>query len=169
MQINGGATYNINQLWSDDGVLRNADTISNQGNSFMGVAPLSTAVVTSQLVGLLNPASSGIAVFIDQLILHATVNTRVNLAYAAAALGTDLGEWKNLKSGASDGTATLGSGTTITGTYGDLFQLDILADTPFTLTPSNPFMLQEGNTLFANFGTAAKDISAIFIGREFTL
>lgn len=107
MQNSPGQVQLQSQLWSEDGVLRNADTIANDGNVFGQYKGRVAGAGTYSAIQILNPSGSGVTAFIDKFILSSASNALVGLLTADTAFANDPVTVDCMRVGQADGNVIL--------------------------------------------------------------
>lgn len=168
MEVNAGGITDINQLFSEDGIIRNGDKIVNDLNAFVGGQVRTAVAATHAAIQLVNPTASGVALFIDGIELSTDISGLVRISSRGTPLANLLGGWFNNKIGAANGLGmiyneSLGAltGTTYT-------TRNMLANQPYFIRFPFPLLIPENAGLVTQCDTQNTNLTCIFHGREFT-
>lgn len=165
--IGSGINQNLNQLFSSDGVIRNADTIVNDGNAFTGVSTNGGSVATSNPMQLFNPVGSGVTIFVDSLLVGSTLSQDLTVALDTEELTLNIGAWVNNKSTGAVGKGRLRTKQGTLPTARPILLVNVSGINDVPVIPKMPWELPEGHGLTVTTPANDDSVHVNFFGREF--
>lgn len=168
MQFSPGQIILQSQLWSEDGVIRNADGITNAGNTFCGSYYFPATAGNYAAIQLLNPVGSGVTAFVDGVLMSCDSIASIGILSADNAFGNAPDDVICMRAGQYDGACIIDGNDQAIPQDGVWMYYYVLANTPLYIPFPFPIQLDAGRGIAALCNVAAKKLIASFYLREFS-
>jgi hypothetical protein len=168
MQFSSGQTVLQSQLWSEDGVIRNADLITNAGNTFARGWSKTPAAGQYATLQVLNPSGSGVTAFIDMLVFSSASNVQIGLFEASTPFAVSPLTVDCLRIGQADGNCVVDGSDLPSTQAAGWFVMRLLANQTSELVLPYPLQLDAGTGIGILAYTADVNIAAAVQLREFS-
>lgn len=168
MELSPGLVQVQSQLYSEDGVLRNADTITNDANTFSKGMSRVAAATKFAAIQIINPAGSGITAFIDQVIIGSGINTNVGILTSDTAFANNPQNVDCLRAGQTDGSCEVDYNDQAVSQNGEWLNVLTGAYRGIPYIFDTPIQLDEGKGIAVLQTSAANWLAVTYILREFT-
>ena len=164
MRIGGGRSTDIALLFSDAGQIRNEDFVVASDLAFSGGKTQVAGAAQNSMVGVFNPAGSGVDVFIDGFVASVSAAALCSLRFDSTELTTFLSTWFAQKLGEASGLARLSIKLGLAGNA--FFEFKVTATEARFVQLKYPIQLPEGQGLILACNLVNTRIDAGFWGRE---
>lgn len=168
MQSSSGQVQLQSQLWSADGVYRNADSITNDGNTFGQSYRQTASGGNYPAIQILNPSGSGVVAFVDAIIVAASTAGLAGILTSSTAFANAPVNVACMRAGQSDGVCKVDGNDQVVFQNGDWIQFRLTAQGTVRVPLEYPIQLGAGQGIAVLSGPANNDLSVSWLLREFS-
>jgi len=169
MRIGNAGSSDINVLLSDAVTKRGGDKQVDDGYCFFRAMSLTSAAAEEAHGQLLNPASSGIVIYLDTIWIGQTVSGRVDLRTHDTALSNLNTPAYNKVLWGTDGVGEVREESLAASAGNIIIVLNVRANAPGIFPIDKPIRLDEGKGLVVRQSVQNQTLNVGFNWREYSL